>query len=157
MSRERKQTVELIWTPQENTSLLFLLIHPSTVKSVFRAETSPPSLPSPYLPRDWKNVVFYNPWIAVTNALFSYVLISARFPRIEEASGNVSEHHTSRSSWLIPRTVLGVWNGGILTQVVLRTGSTVIHELHIGYSECKDEMLYYVLLVYGFDAFDPIA
>ena len=35
---------------------------------------------------------------------FSYTLIPARFPRIEGASGNVSEHHTSRSSWLISRT-----------------------------------------------------
>ena len=29
----------------------------------------------------------------------SYTLNPARFPRIEGASGNVSEHHTSRSSW----------------------------------------------------------
>ena len=38
---------------------------------------------------------------------FSYTLIPARFPKIEGASGNVSEHHTSRSSWLISRTELG--------------------------------------------------
>ena len=39
----------------------------------------------------------------------SYTLIPARFPRIEGASGNVSEHHTSRSSWLLSRTDPGKW------------------------------------------------
>ena len=34
----------------------------------------------------------------------SYTLIPARFLRIEGASGNVSEHHTSRSGWLISIT-----------------------------------------------------
>ena len=34
----------------------------------------------------------------------SYTLIPTRFPRIEGASGNVSQQHTSRSSWLISRT-----------------------------------------------------
>ena len=34
-----------------------------------------------------------------------YALIPARFPRIEGASGNVSKYNTSKSSWLILRTV----------------------------------------------------
>ena len=34
----------------------------------------------------------------------SYTLIPARLPRIEGASGNASEHHTARSSWLISCT-----------------------------------------------------
>ena len=34
----------------------------------------------------------------------NYTLNPARFPRIEGESGNVSEHHTSRSSWHRSRT-----------------------------------------------------
>ena len=41
----------------------------------------------------------------------SYTLRPERFPRIEEASGNVSEHHTSRSTWPRSRT------GGILLRL----------------------------------------
>ena len=41
----------------------------------------------------------------IYHQLNSYTLNPARFPRIEGASGNVSEHHTSRSSWPSSRTV----------------------------------------------------
>ena len=43
----------------------------------------------------------------IMRVLFSYTLLPARFPRIKGASGNGSEHHTSRSNWLISRTLLG--------------------------------------------------
>ena len=39
----------------------------------------------------------------------SYTHIPARFPRVEGESGNVSEHHTSRSNWLISRTACDMY------------------------------------------------
>ena len=38
------------------------------------------------------------------NISHSYTLIPDRFPRIKGESGNVSGHHTAKSSWLISRT-----------------------------------------------------
>ena len=48
---------------------------------------------------------------------FSYTLIPARFHRLEGASGNVSEHHTSRSSWLFSWTGLSCGKIKVLEQI----------------------------------------
>ena len=53
--------------------------------------------------------------IDFSDTVCSYILIPVRFPEIEGASGNVSEHHTSRSSWLISRTVceIQIYSGNL--------------------------------------------